>query len=87
MSARNIREYSLELLTRWHELQLSMIEFPAFNVLDIWRTPNGNVCVMVDDLRAVEEVGDYDECGHLMYMGAEWVKKGSDDENCDDNKG
>ena len=74
-----LREYVIQMLTRFHEMELAKIEYPGFNIKDIWRMPGGNVCVMVDDLRAVEEVADYDEYGHLMYMGAEWVERSEDD--------
>ena len=80
MSELETRLYVNELLTRYHELELFKIEHPAFNVKDIWRAIDGTVTVMVDDLRAIEEVADYDEEGRLMYMGAEWVKRHEDND-------
>ena len=75
------------MLTRFHEMELAKVEYPAFNIKDIWRMPGGNVCVMVDNLLPIEEVADYDENGKLMYMGVEWtsyeqVEKEIDNDIC-----
>lgn len=80
MSELETRLYVNELLTRYHELELFKIKNPSFSVKDIWRAIDGTVTVMVDDLRAIEEVADYDSEGRLMYMGAEWVKKHEDND-------
>ena len=68
-----LREYVIQMLTRYHEFELAKIEYPGFVIKDIWRTPDGTVTVMVDNLIPIEEVADYDEQGRLMYMGAEWL--------------
>ena len=68
-----LREYVIQMLTRFHEMELAKIEYPGFNIKDIWRMPDGNVCVIVDNLLPIEEVADYDENGKLMYLGAEWT--------------
>lgn len=69
----SLREYVIQMLTRFHEMELAKIEYPGFNIKDIWRMPGGNVCVIVDNLLPIEEVADYDENGKLMYLGAEWT--------------
>ncbi len=71
MSETMLMMYVFELYTKFTEMELCKIKNPAFSVIDIWRDHNKNVIAIVDDLRAIREVGE-EEDGRLMYMGIEW---------------
>lgn len=65
-----IKDYAVELLTKYHELELAKIKYPAFNVLHMWRADDGHVCILVDDARAIREISE-----DGMFLGAEWIGK------------
>lgn len=69
--ALNMMNYAIELLTKFHELELAKVEHPGFNVVKIGRGNCGTVVIVVDNFIPLNEIGV--EEGD-MFMGAKWFK-------------
>ncbi len=83
MSEVKTREYAIDLLTKFHELELAKIKHPGFNVVDIGKNTQGEVCVFIDNMIPLNEIGV--ESGST-FMGARWYQalEYCDDEWLDD---
>lgn len=64
----NLAEYTIKLLSRYKLLEVSKIENPRFNVIDIWKYGE-TVYALVDNIEPIAEVGTMNEYGDYEYMG------------------
>ena len=69
----NLAEYTMRLLLRYKQLELTKIEYPAFNVIDIWAFGE-TIYALVDTIEPLKEVAEEDEYGDYVYMGIHYTK-------------
>ena len=64
----NIAEYTMRLLLRFKQLELTKIEYPAFNVIDVWQYGE-KVYALVDNIEPLKEVAEETEEGDYEFLG------------------
>ena len=69
----NLAEYTIKLLSRYKLLEVSKIENPRFNVLDIWKHGD-TVYAIVDNIEPIKEVTETNEYGDYEFMGVTYTE-------------
>lgn len=69
----NLAEYTIKLLSRYKLLEVSKIENPRFNVLDIWKHGD-TIYAIVDNIEPLKEVAEPNEYGDYEFMGVTYTE-------------
>ena len=69
----NLAEYTIKLLSRYKLLEVSKIENPRFNVLDIWKHGD-TIYAIVDNIEPLKEVTEPNEYGDYEFMGVTYTE-------------
>ena len=65
----NLAEYTIKLLSRYKLLEVSKIENPRFNVLDIWKLGD-TIYAIVDNIEPLKEVTET----RTMLIRTTWMR-------------